>query len=598
MSAPSLKSGSASKSFLWTFPECPVRIHVNFEFIDRLRKEALDVAHGDREVGGLLIGNELSRHGDVEVSDYIPLPAGSELTKTFSVCSSSLTKAIQSGRAAGQKVIGFYRTHLEPRIQLRPEDLECVRSKFNDPANVFLVIRPHDGRASAGFFFWQDGAVVGGLTFPFSSAELHSPSWSSLVGGSPRRSALESVISRARDTVSRVSPRMKIGLLTVVAMLIVLAVGLRIYNPTPATTPALATSQTAMLRTSGTSETPGASQTPGGPQALGLRVEKSLMGVIIAWNITAPEIETAKDADLLIWDGSSPPAFVRLTIAQLHAGRAFFNSLSDRVEVRMDVIGPAGKARSESVVSTAAAPEVVAPEQRVTGVRASVPPRPPIPLPAELRNENSFTGQPVKEVKPPARIFIPTTPVAKARIAPGELPQPPEIQAPDAGPLALLQTFHSFNDPQATAPPPAPEPPRPVREGPVQQPVQQSVPQPAPQAVPDTQPKPAAPAVATKPAATTSIQVAEPIREIRPQVPPQLKTLVQSENVVEVLVHISDAGKVTSAKLGTVKGPSAGFLSKLSVNAALGWQFKPAVLNGKAIESDKIIVFRFQPTNR
>jgi len=238
MLSPSLKSGSASKSFLWTFPECPVRIYVNFEFIERLRTEALDVAHGDREVGGLLIGNELSRHGDVEVSDYIPLPAGSELTKTFSVCSSSLTKAIQSGRAAGQKVIGFYRTHLGQRIQLRSEDLECARSKFNDPGNIFLVIRPHDGRASAGFFFWQDGAVVGGLTFPFASAELNSPSWTTLVGGSPRESALEKIIAHSGETARRISPRVKIGLVAVVTILFALAVGLRIYNPTPATTPA------------------------------------------------------------------------------------------------------------------------------------------------------------------------------------------------------------------------------------------------------------------------------------------------------------------------------------------------------------------------
>jgi hypothetical protein len=330
-----------------------------------------------------------------------------------------------------------------------------------------------------------------------------------------------------------------------------------------------------------------------------LRVEKALMGVIVAWNATAPEMESAKEADLLIWDGSSPPAFVRLTIPQLLAGRAFFNSVSDRVEVRMDVIAPGGKARSETVVSTAPAPEVVAPEQRVTGARASVAPRSAIPPPAESGNENSSTGQPARDVKAPARIFIPTPPVAKARLAPGELPQPPEMQAPDVGPLALLQTFHSFNDPQATAPRPAAEPARGARESAVQQsvqqPVQQSVPQPAPQAVPDS--RQAAPAVARPPAAS-SIQVAEPIREIRPQIPPQLKNMVLTDNVVEVLVHISDAGKVTGAKLGTAKGPSAGFLSKLAVNAALGWQFKPATLNGKAIESDKIIEFRFRPTNR
>lgn len=131
---------------------------------------------------------------------------------------------------------------------------------------------------------------------------------------------------------------------------------------------------------------------------------------------------------------------------------------------------------------------------------------------------------------------------------------------------------------------------------PVQQPVQQSVPQPVAPPVPDTRPKPAGPAVVTL--AASSIQVAVPIREIRPQIPPQLKNMVLTDNVVEVLVHISDAGRVTAAKLGTVKGPSAGFLSKLAVNAAMGWQFKPATLSGKPVESDKVIEFRFRPSAR
>lgn len=584
MLSPSLKSGSASKSFLWTFPECPVRIQVNYDFIDRLRKEALDPTRADREVGGLLIGNELSRNGDIEVSDYVPLAAGSELTKTYSVCSSSLTKAIQSGGAAGKKVIGFYRTHLEQRIQLRPEDLECMRLKFNDPANVFLIIRPHDGRASAGFFFWQDGSVVGGLNFPFSTEELSGPSWTSLVGGSPKESVLQGVLTRTRKTARGLSTGMKIGL-GAVTILIAGAVALRIYASSVAATRVAAISQTAIF------QTPVPSQTPGTSQALSLRVERALMGVVVAWNPTAPEITTAKEADLLIWDGSSPPAFVRLTIAQLRAGRAFFNSLSDRVEVRMDVIGPGGKARTESIISTAPPPEVVVPEQPVTGVRAAVPPgQPANPMPAMKKIESSSTIKDTKESRPPARMFVPTAPVPKPRTAPGELPQAPEMQSPDIG--ALTQTFHSFDDSQANVPRYVPEPPRAVREPTPQQPTPDTRPQPAP-ARPPAAASPVAP-----PPATSNFQAAVPIREIRPQIPEQLKVTIQTDNAVEVLVHISDSGKVTGAKLGAVKGPSAGFLSKLAVSSALGWQFRPATQNGKAVESDKILEFRFRPANR
>jgi hypothetical protein len=489
-----------------------------------------------------------------------------------------LTKAIQNGGVADQKIIGFYRTHLEQRINLRPEDLECMRSKFNDPGNVFLIIRPREGRASAGFFFWQDGSVVGGLTFPFSSAELNNPSWSTLVGGSRRVSSLNTMFLGTRDSFRGISRGMKLGLLAMLVVLIAIAFALRLSRPasTPTSPPV---SQTAAAQTPGTSPALAASQ------PLGLRVEKALMGVIVAWNPAAPQIAIAKDANLVIWDGSNPPAFIRLSTVQLHAGRAFFNSGSDRVEVRMDVIGPAGQARSESIISTDRPPEVLGPAQ---GLTASALPavRPPvIPALSGNRIEDAPAAQPERVTRPPARLFVPAPPVAKAGTAPAELPQPPEVQSPDIS--ALTQTFHSFNPPPA-APRPAPEATRTVmREAPAQ-PVPESRPQPQP---------PAVPAVAIR-TAEAPPQPAVPIREVRPQIPPQLKPMVQSDNVVEILVHISDAGKVTAAKIGTVKGASTGFLSKLAVTAAMGWLFRPATVNGKPVQSDKILEFRFRANGR
>src|SRR6202035_2142579 len=116
-------------------------------------KEILKSPSPEHEVGGLLIGKELSRTGDIEVLDYFQLPPDSAPSKKFAVCSDSLAQSIKTASVAQGQVIGFYRTHLEQRIQLRPEDLECAQSKFKDPTNTFLLIRPHDGRASAGFFF-------------------------------------------------------------------------------------------------------------------------------------------------------------------------------------------------------------------------------------------------------------------------------------------------------------------------------------------------------------------------------------------------------------------------------------------------------------
>ncbi len=530
MFSSSPKSALGSKSFLWTFPECPVRIHVSFQFIDRLRKEVLDVAPADREVGGLLIGNELSPNGDIEVSDHFQLPPGSESSKNFVICSDALTQAIQSGRAANRRVIGFYRNHLDQRIQLRSGDLECARSKFSDPMNIFLVIRPHDGRASAAFFFWQDGSVVGGLTFPFSGAELTSPSWTSLMGGSPQPNRLNILLARARDRALETSTAVRIGLLALVVILVALAGVWRIYQPTAATSRPLITAQ---------------SQS----QTLGLRVEKALMGVVIAWNPETPEVAAAKDADLLIWDGSSPPAFIRLTTAQLRAGRAFFTAVSDRVEVRLDVIGAAGRARTESIVAAGRTPDIVAAEPPAAQNSAVVPTK-PAPVPA------------VEKPRVPARSIIPRAPAAKGNGGLAAQPQPPELESPDATATALTQTFHSFNDPQTDAR------------------LQQT-----------------APVSPAKPAAN-SFQAAVPIREVRPAIPAQLRELVQSDNVVQVQVHISTSGTVTDAKLGAMQGPAADLLSKLALNAARDWHFRPATQNGEAVPSDKILEFLFRPLGR
>ena len=565
MFSPSSKSAHGSKSFLWTFPECPVRIHVSYQFIDRLRKEVLDVAPTDREVGGLLIGNELSPHGDIEVSDHFQLPPGSESIKNFAICSDALTQAIQSGRAANRRVVGFYRNHLDQRIQLRPGDLECARSKFSDPMNVFLVIRPHDGRASAAFFFWQDGSVVGGLTFPFSSAELTSPSWTSLVGGSPRPSRLSILLAGARDRALETSTGVRIGLLTLLILLFAVAGAWRLYQPTAATSRPLTAVQ---------------SQS----QALGLRVDKALMGVVIAWNPESPEIAAAKDANLLIWDGSNPPAFIRLTTAQLHAGRAFFTAVNDRVEVRMDVIGAAGRARTESLVAAGSPPDILSADAPSPQTSPLLPSKEASLPPAARMHADSSTTLPVEKARIPARSFTPSPPAARPSPGLAEQPQPPELESPAGNVTALTQTFQSFNDPRTALPPRPPDAPV-VREAPKQQPVSDARPQ---QTAPVAPPK----------RAVSSFQAAVPIREVRPAIPAQLRQLVQSDNVVQVQVHISTSGTVTDAKLGAMQGPAAGFLSKLALNAAQGWHFRPATQNGEAVPSDKILEFLFRPSGR
>lgn len=533
-----LNNRSESQSFLWTFPECPLRIHVKFQFIERLEKQVQESASADRELGGLLIGSVVPSTGEIEVFDYVLLHASSESEKKFVVCSESLTRAVQSWSAGRRQVIGFFRTHLEPRIQLRPEDLDCIRSKFSDKTNVFLLLRPHDGRASAGFFFWQDNSVVGGLTFPFAAEELRKPEWNTLMAGSSKESDLQNLIANVRSS-GRLGSGIRIGLVALAIILIAVAASWRIYH--------------------GRSET---------SHSLGLRVSRALLGVVVAWDPTSPEIAAAKDADLVIWDGSSPPAFVRLTPNQLRTGRTFFTSISDRVEVRLDVIAAGGEARTQSFVSVAVPTDASIPTRSETAPVARTAPPSPLRIPSPLDKTQSALNN------PPA--VPPSTPTN---------PQP-------AAPQSVLAASTPKN-PQSSANNPQPSPPgKPESSLAATPPAKKIEPaqtvQAAPVASHENHPEPASAA------APGSFQSAVPVRERRPEIPAQIRSMIHSDNVVEVQVRINASGKVTEAKLASMKGPVADLLSQAAVSAALGWQFRPATQNGAPVPSEKVLEFLFR----
>jgi hypothetical protein len=316
------------------------------------------------------------------------------------------------------------------------------------------------------------------------------------------------------------SMRLRMGVLAVVAILIALFGGLRLYHSR--------------------ADTP----------TLGLRAERALLGIVVKWNPATPEMATAKDADLIVWDGSNPPTFVRLTPAQLLAGRTFVASANDRVEVRLDVIGTAGRARTESIVSVAHAPDLG-------------PPSTPATEPTKQAKEEAKASPPAAPVPPvappPATVtpatVTPATPAGKADNRLSELSKRPEAaSAKGDATAALTQIFNEF-----------------------------------------TQPDKPAPVVAEEPSLST-FQAAVPIRETRPTVPSELRTQIKSDNIVDVEVHISATGRVTAAKLGALKGPVADALGKTAVNAALGWQFRPATQNGEPVASDKILEFLFRPS--
>ena len=210
---------------------------------------------------------------------------------------------------------------------------------FRDPSSIFLVIAADDaGRSAAGFFFWEDGSVAANssLTFPFEASKLLSEGWPTHAESLKKsRFANLGLFSKIPDWVGAASIWVKIG--AIIGLLALIA-GIRFLTWNRSATQSKTVS----------------------PPTLGLQVKREGTKFVVAWNPSAPAIAKAKDANLVIWDGSregwdgsSDPLYMPLTPAQLRSGNVTYTSFAftEKVKFRLDTMGTSGEAASESLVS-------------------------------------------------------------------------------------------------------------------------------------------------------------------------------------------------------------------------------------------------------
>ena len=81
------------------------------------------------------------------------------------------------------------------------------------------------------------------------------------------------------------------------------------------------------------------------------------------------------------------------------------------------------------------------------------------------------------------------------------------------------------------------------------------------------------------------------LRRVAPQVSPGARRTITGMIRVLVSVDVDAAGNVTEARLQSA-GPSK-YFARLALEAARGWKFKPAVANGRAVESQWTLRFGF-----
>ncbi|MBI5281647.1 MAG: hypothetical protein HY858_08205 [Candidatus Solibacter usitatus] len=191
---PNQNSPAASGSYLWEAPGNAASVYLDYDVVDRLGFEIMRgfgaVPRRGAEVGGLLLGS--CEGGDrlvVRIEDYVPIACEHLRGPSYMLSEADLAgfdEALERWAPAPDKriyVTGYYRSNTREALQLVPEDIALLDSRFQQATAVCLLVRPFATRPSeATFLLRRNGSFSTDIqerVFPFRRRELG--------GGKPAR---------------------------------------------------------------------------------------------------------------------------------------------------------------------------------------------------------------------------------------------------------------------------------------------------------------------------------------------------------------------------------------------------------------------------
>jgi hypothetical protein len=87
----------------------------------------------------------------------------------------------------------------------------------------------------------------------------------------------------------------------------------------------------------------------------------------------------------------------------------------------------------------------------------------------------------------------------------------------------------------------------------------------------------------------------EMMRRISLEVPPDLRTVIREQVLINVIVGIDKSGKVTTSEVASTKGEEADRLTTEALNAARWFHFRPTRQGGKTVPGQTTLTFVFDP---
>jgi TonB family protein len=553
------------------------------------------LSHGGLEIGGILLGSHAADR--VTITGSRPLHCEHAFGPTFRLTASDhgrLSAAIDGAQAAGQTVVGWFLSHTRSGICLSDADLELHNHHFKEPWQVALVLKPVKRKPTmCGFFFREaDGSIHSNEGY--EDFELESPPSKDrhAAAGSPE---LDSPVLKVAVVPESADPPPEDEELPEPSEDPTEAFSTRDDRPkrgTPIASPDVIELPqweiariAAMQRKSGgwhfrsgrllaaiafvvlalgaayafisrvNSELQASRQQPAANRALGLRIERLGSDLVLRWDHSAADSLGATAGLLSVKDGRAQKE-VGLNVEQLRSGIFLVTPESDYMEIQLTMLLPNDRTASEAGIVNLPAPastEPVAaekivslkkhPEARIGSVSSESPPESP-----KVKASRAFVAPPVTAHAPDVPSL--DQPPALNGIEPAERSQPT--------PLGVLRTFKSF--------PPAPT-------------VQAA----------QTPPGKSYPGGSSNPASVGgSVQPAELISRKDPIYPyPAREGRFRGTVVLEALIGTD--GRVK--ELGIISGLEV--FRKAALDAVIQWVYKPAMLNGKTIESPVRIEIRF-----
>jgi hypothetical protein len=200
-----VRQGAEPEYFDWAPQDSPLAIHMNLEAVDGIARDVIEVLElgprRDTEVGGLLLGR-VTGGNTVWIEQYQRISCEHSFGPHF-ILADQDTAALEDAatnifETREVAVVGLYRSHTRPGLQLEESDFELIRRYFSDPSDLVLLVKPGKGNNLFAQFHRYDpggGAQPVGERFPFRGrvmtpdTRLVTPDTARTIGTPPKEEA-------------------------------------------------------------------------------------------------------------------------------------------------------------------------------------------------------------------------------------------------------------------------------------------------------------------------------------------------------------------------------------------------------------------------